>query len=151
MEFIHLRSRTRLQSPGSKCPCTHCHVCPRCLHFTTANPSCPLTIPAATMSFLARLFGGSSGPSSSIAKDRLSLIIASQRGSQALENVDMAALQKDVMAIITKHIKGAGGVNGGVKFQVKNEGEVNLLEMQVREGPNTKDTLRNNYQTLQTR
>ncbi|GMI25272.1 hypothetical protein TeGR_g11647, partial [Tetraparma gracilis] len=54
------------------------------------------------MSFLARLFGGVSAQSSSVAKDRLSLIIASQRGSQALENVDMAKLQQDVMAIIQK-------------------------------------------------
>ena len=38
--------------------------------------------------------------SGNIAKERLSLIIASQRGSSMLENVDMNLLQKDVMMIV---------------------------------------------------
>jgi cell division topological specificity factor MinE len=70
-----------------------------------------------------------------VAKDRLSLIIASQRGSQALEHVNMSALQADIMAIIQKHVNvKVDGGEEGVKFVVKSEGEVNLLEMQIQMG-----------------
>lgn len=38
--------------------------------------------------------------SRSVARERLSVILASQRGSDLLEGVDMEALQKDVMDVV---------------------------------------------------
>lgn len=36
----------------------------------------------------------------SVAKDRLSVILASQRGSELLANINYEALQKDVLAVV---------------------------------------------------
>jgi len=36
----------------------------------------------------------------SVAKDRLSVILASQRGSELLQGVDMDALQQDVLKVV---------------------------------------------------
>jgi septum formation topological specificity factor MinE len=38
--------------------------------------------------------------SRSVARERLSVILASQRGSDLLDGVDMEALQKDVMDVV---------------------------------------------------
>lgn len=38
--------------------------------------------------------------SRSVARERLSVILAAQRGSNLLEGVDMEALQKDVMEVV---------------------------------------------------
>eukprot|EP00551_Chaetoceros_affinis_P001740 CAMPEP_0203652770 /NCGR_PEP_ID=MMETSP0088-20131115/30883_1 /ASSEMBLY_ACC=CAM_ASM_001087 /TAXON_ID=426623 /ORGANISM="Chaetoceros affinis, Strain CCMP159" /LENGTH=128 /DNA_ID=CAMNT_0050512425 /DNA_START=135 /DNA_END=521 /DNA_ORIENTATION=+ len=74
--------------------------------------------------------GNKSNPSSAIAaKERLSVILASQRGSELLNGVDMDALQKDVLEVVKRHI--AVAQNSPVNCQVKNEGEVNLFEMSV--------------------
>ena len=96
------------------------------------------------MSFLAKLFGMASSSSSaalpalssaassasgSVARERLSLIIASQRGSSMLENVNMNKLQSDVMEIVRQHIKVAEG--RPISFNIKQTGDVNLFEMQI--------------------
>mmetsp|Transcript_12269 Transcript_12269/g.17674 ORF Transcript_12269/g.17674 Transcript_12269/m.17674 type:complete len:110 (+) Transcript_12269:77-406(+) len=88
------------------------------------------------LSKLSTLFGQSSAnavssatASRSVARERLSVILASQRGSEILDNVDMAKFQNDVMEVVRKHIKLAK--NEPVSFQVKQEGNVNLFEMQV--------------------
>ena len=62
------------------------------------------------MSFLnkiGKLIGGtSSAPvaaataSRSVARERLSVILAAQRGTHLLEGVDMEALQRDVMEVV---------------------------------------------------
>ncbi|GMI28365.1 hypothetical protein TrRE_jg11300, partial [Triparma retinervis] len=70
-----------------------------------------------------------SGISGSVAKERLSLIIASQRGSNMLQGVDMTRLQTDVMEIVKRHISVAEGKP--VNFQVKSNGGTNLFEIQV--------------------
>ncbi len=72
-----------------------------------------------------------SNPKSAMAaKERLSVILASQRGSELLDGVDMDALQKDVLDVVKRHIAGVAQ-NSPVNCQVKNEGEVNLFEMSV--------------------
>mmetsp|Transcript_2739 Transcript_2739/g.5902 ORF Transcript_2739/g.5902 Transcript_2739/m.5902 type:complete len:106 (-) Transcript_2739:432-749(-) len=98
------------------------------------------------MSFLTKLGkvitgGGSSAaaPSRSVAKERLSVILASQRGSELLAGVDMEALQKDVLAVVEKHVQIAQ--NRAVNFNVKNEGEVNLFEMSVELGSHRAATI----------
>jgi septum formation topological specificity factor MinE len=55
------------------------------------------------MSFLGKIFGtsGAAAPASrAIAKDRLSVILASQRGSELLEGVNMEEMQRDVLAVV---------------------------------------------------
>ena len=115
------------------------------------------------MSFFLKAIGRSSSAvevtSRSVAKDRLSVILASQRGSELLEGVDMEKLQKDVLEVvqvsvwlrtflsiatfdcpayqsasslalaIQKHINIAQ--NRPVNFNVNSEGDVSLFEMQV--------------------
>jgi septum formation topological specificity factor MinE len=55
-------------------------------------------------SVLTKLFGGGSSAattaSRSVAKDRLSVILASQRGSELLEGVDMEAMQREVLDVV---------------------------------------------------
>lgn len=65
----------------------------------------------------------------SVAKDRLSVILASQRGSELLQGVDMDALQQDVLKVVQKHIDIAK--NKPVQVQVSSEGNVSLMEMCV--------------------
>jgi len=67
--------------------------------------------------------------SRSVAKERLSVILASQRGSELLQGVDMDALQKDVLEVVQRHIKVAQ--DSPINCQVKNEGNINLFEMSV--------------------
>ncbi|KAL3794199.1 hypothetical protein HJC23_012906 [Cyclotella cryptica] len=67
--------------------------------------------------------------SRSVARERLSVILAAQRGSNLLEGVDMEALQKDVMEVVQKHIRAAKARTAS--FNVKSEGEINLFEMSV--------------------
>ena len=55
------------------------------------------------MSVFMKILGKGSGAapaSRKIAKDRLSVILASQRGSEILENVNLVELQKDVLAVV---------------------------------------------------
>jgi len=68
--------------------------------------------------------------SSKIAKERLSVILASQRGSELLDGVDMTRLQQDVLSVVQRHIR-AVAQDRPVQFQVKKDGEVDLFEMQV--------------------
>mmetsp|Transcript_8446 Transcript_8446/g.14690 ORF Transcript_8446/g.14690 Transcript_8446/m.14690 type:complete len:109 (+) Transcript_8446:58-384(+) len=89
------------------------------------------------MSFLnkiGKLIGGTpSSPaaaaSRSVAKERLSVILAAQRGTQLLEGVDMEALQRDVMEVVQKHVHAANARTAS--FNVKNEGECQMFEMSV--------------------
>mmetsp|Transcript_12623 Transcript_12623/g.18420 ORF Transcript_12623/g.18420 Transcript_12623/m.18420 type:complete len:114 (+) Transcript_12623:212-553(+) len=93
------------------------------------------------MSFFTKIgkfFGGSAAAvakssatkSRSVARDRLSVILASQRGSELLEGVDMELLQRDVMEVVQRHIKLAKK-SKPANFQVRSEGEVSLFEMSV--------------------
>jgi len=104
------------------------------------------------MSFLskvARLFSpsssaaaivptGTAGASRTVARERLSVILASQRGSDLLAGVDMDRLQDDVLNVVKRHIEVAQ--NSPINCQVRNEGDVNLFEMSVE----IEDASRNN-------
>ena len=55
------------------------------------------------MSKIRNILGSSSASkatSSKVARERLSVILASQRGSELLEGVDMQLLQQDVLEIV---------------------------------------------------
>lgn len=58
--------------------------------------------------------------SGSIAKERLQIILAHQRGSQVLAGVDLQALQTELLACVQRHIKVSNGANiniaGIIKF-----------------------------------
>ena len=65
-------------------------------------------------SFIKNLFGNSavkqvvsSDASRNVAKERLSVILAAQRGSDILEGVDREQLQRDVMEVVQKHLRQA--------------------------------------------
>lgn len=111
--------------------------------------------------WLASLFGesvsgaaasGAEKTSKSIAKERLQIILAHQRGSQVLAGVDLQALQAELLECVQRHIRVANGANiniagmpvwsdirtlspGGmythVSFAVKHEGQLDIFEMQV--------------------
>lgn len=91
------------------------------------------------MSFLGKMgkmfAGAAAAPTTasstrSVAKERLSVILASQRGSELLEGVDMDALQRDVMQVVKKHIQSVKN-EGPVQMSFNYEGEVSLFEMSV--------------------
>ena len=59
------------------------------------------------MSVLTKIFGGGGSSSKvakaasrTIAKDRLSVVLAAQRGSELLENVNMEEMQRDVLKVV---------------------------------------------------
>ena len=77
-------------------------------------------------------------PSASKAKERLSVILASQRNSDIMQQVNMEALQQDVLQVLQRHIEAVKGknknanVNGSmVSCNMRSEGDVCLLEMSV--------------------
>lgn len=49
--------------------------------------------------------------SKSVAKERLQIILAHQRGSQVLAGVDLQALQKELLECVQRHIQVANGAN----------------------------------------
>ncbi|CEG42746.1 cell division topological specificity factor [Plasmopara halstedii] len=81
--------------------------------------------------WLASLFGDVEQVSSSksVVKERLQIILAHQRGSQILAGVDLAALQKELLECVQRHIKVSNGAN--INIAVKNEGQFDIFEMQV--------------------
>eukprot|EP00978_Attheya_sp_CCMP212_P047012 scaffold421188_cov47-Attheya_sp.AAC.2 len=70
--------------------------------------------------------------SRNVAKERLSLILASQRGSEVLEKVDIEALQRDVMEVIKRHINVSN--DRPAHFNVTADQDVSLFEMSVELG-----------------
>ncbi|KAL3806614.1 hypothetical protein ACHAXA_004418, partial [Cyclostephanos tholiformis] len=103
-----------------------------------SNPSaCGCPPSTAVMSFInkiGKIFGTSSSApvaaaSRSVAKERLSVILAAQRGTHLLEGVDMEALQRDVMEVVQRHIRAAKASTAS--FNVKSEGDCQLFEMSV--------------------
>jgi cell division topological specificity factor MinE len=69
--------------------------------------------------WLASLFGeaataaspAAAESSKSVAKERLQIILAHQRGSQVLAGVDLAALQNELLECVQRHIRVANGAN----------------------------------------
>lgn len=69
--------------------------------------------------WLASLFGEAEGAaaasaktsSKSVAKERLQIILAHQRGSQVLAGVDLHALQQELLECVQRHIQVANGAN----------------------------------------
>eukprot|EP00587_Corethron_hystrix_P015944 CAMPEP_0113315148 /NCGR_PEP_ID=MMETSP0010_2-20120614/10932_1 /TAXON_ID=216773 ORGANISM="Corethron hystrix, Strain 308" /NCGR_SAMPLE_ID=MMETSP0010_2 /ASSEMBLY_ACC=CAM_ASM_000155 /LENGTH=84 /DNA_ID=CAMNT_0000171591 /DNA_START=198 /DNA_END=452 /DNA_ORIENTATION=+ /assembly_acc=CAM_ASM_000155 len=68
-----------------------------------------------------------------VAKERLSVILQSQRGSELLKNIDVDAMKLDVLEVVRKHVKLAK--DRPVSFSVSSQDgmvEVNVeMEMDV--------------------
>jgi len=56
------------------------------------------------MSWLERLFGEKQPKSATLAKDRLTLVIAHQRGNHVAPDF-LPALQRELIAVISKYVK----------------------------------------------
>ncbi|KAJ0393529.1 hypothetical protein P43SY_006339 [Pythium insidiosum] len=66
--------------------------------------------------WLASLLGdapaaAAASSSKSVAKERLQIILAHQRGSQVLAGVDLQALQSELLECVQRHIRVANGAN----------------------------------------
>lgn len=91
----------------------------------------------ATSKWLASFFqngaeaaaAGAKPTPKSMAKERLQIILAHQRGSQVLAGVDLQALQQELLACVERHIRVASGAN--INIAVKQEGTLDIFEMQV--------------------
>ncbi|TYZ64609.1 hypothetical protein PybrP1_008245 [[Pythium] brassicae (nom. inval.)] len=91
---------------------------------------------ASARKWLASLFGeaetvaaAATKTPKSVAKERLQIILAHQRGSQVLAGVDLHALQQELLACVQRHIQVANGAN--INIAVKSEGQLDIFEMQV--------------------
>jgi cell division topological specificity factor MinE len=82
-----------------------------------ARAGASTTARAGARKWLASLFGEAPGTeaaktsSKSVAKERLQIILAHQRGSQVLAGVDLQALQKELLECVQRHIQVANGAN----------------------------------------
>ncbi|CAI5734983.1 unnamed protein product [Hyaloperonospora brassicae] len=89
--------------------------------------------PSSAKKWLTSLFRDAThappSSSKSVAKERLQIILAHQRGSQVLAGVDLAALQQELLACVQRHIRVATGAN--INIAVKHEGQLDIFEMQV--------------------
>mmetsp|Transcript_39216 Transcript_39216/g.76591 ORF Transcript_39216/g.76591 Transcript_39216/m.76591 type:complete len:106 (+) Transcript_39216:125-442(+) len=65
----------------------------------------------------------------SVARERLSVILASQRGSELLKHVDLEAMKAEVLTVVRKHIRLAD--DRPVSFNVSSQGEVVELQVEV--------------------
>ncbi|MBL8397312.1 MAG: cell division topological specificity factor MinE [Candidatus Accumulibacter sp.] len=80
------------------------------------------------MSLLARLFGNKPR-TAAIAKERLQLIIAHERGGSSTSTPDfMPALQQELLAVISKYVS----VNQeDIKVTLEKQGNLEVLEVNI--------------------
>lgn len=81
------------------------------------------------MKYVGKQGAASASATRTVAKDRLSLILASQRGSELINGVNMEDLQRDVLQVVERHIKIAQ--NRPANFTVSSEGDIRLFEISV--------------------
>lgn len=95
----------------------------------TSSSSSTSTLSSTVAKAVSSSSSSSSPQSKTIARERLSVILASQRGSELLSSINMDLLQKDVLEVVQKHLKVIE--NSPVNCNVKHDGDVNLFEMSV--------------------
>jgi cell division topological specificity factor len=80
------------------------------------------------MSWLERIFGTNQPKSASLAKERLTLVIAHQRDAEDKTPDFLPALQKDLVAVISKYIK----INpDDIRVQMEKKGNYEVLEVNI--------------------
>nr|AKB90677.1 mitochondrial MinE [Stygiella incarcerata] len=88
------------------------------------------------MGFLSKLFGGGKSTavaesvvkSASVAKDRLHIILASQRALHRLEHLNVADLQSEIMNTIQKYVTVDAEK---ATLSIRREGVLDVFELQV--------------------
>lgn len=80
------------------------------------------------MSLFKTLFGGRQASSASVAKDRLSLIIARERGAHSTALDFLPQMQQELLAVIAKYIKIDPDA---VKVEMEKQGNLDLLEINI--------------------
>lgn len=75
------------------------------------------------------LFRSNSKPSAAVAKERLQVIVAHQRGSRAGGDLEyLPSLQRDLLEVIRRYVK----VNDdAVKLEVERDGDMEVLELNI--------------------
>jgi cell division topological specificity factor len=80
------------------------------------------------MSWLEKFFGNNQPKSASLAKERLTLVIAHQRDAEDHTPDFLPALQKDLVAVISKYIK----INpDDIRVQMEKKGNYEVLEVNI--------------------
>lgn len=80
------------------------------------------------MSWLERIFGSSQPKSAQLAKERLTLVIAHQRGDDENTPDFLPALQQELIAVISKYVK----VNADdIKVQLEKKDNYEVLEVNI--------------------
>ncbi|MBC7793561.1 MAG: cell division topological specificity factor MinE [Clostridia bacterium] len=80
------------------------------------------------MSWLEKLFGTTQPKSASLAKERLTLVIAHQRAGEERAPDFLPALQKELIAVISKYVK--VGPND-IKVQLEKRDNYEVLEVNI--------------------
>jgi cell division topological specificity factor len=79
------------------------------------------------MSWLEKIFGTTQPKSASLAKERLTLVIAHQRSEDTSHDF-LPALQKDLVAVISKYVK----INpDDIKVQLEKKDNYEVLEVNI--------------------
>lgn len=75
------------------------------------------------------IFRSNSKSSASVAKERLQVIVAHQRGSRAGADLEyLPSLQRDLLEVIRRYVK----VNDdAVKLEVERDGDMEVLELNI--------------------
>lgn len=80
------------------------------------------------MSWLDKIFGSSQPKSAQLAKERLTLVIAHQRADEGSTPDFLPALQKELVAVISKYVK----VNADdIKVQLEKKDNYEVLEVNI--------------------
>ena len=79
------------------------------------------------MSFLD-FFLGEKKKTASVAKERLQIILAHERGSRAVEPDFLPALQKDLLEVISKYIKIDAN---DIKVHLERDASMEVLEVKI--------------------
>jgi cell division topological specificity factor len=80
------------------------------------------------MSWLERIFGANQPKSAQLAKERLTLVIAHQRSNGESTPDFLPALQKELIAVISKYVK----VNAeDIVVQLEKKGNYEVLEVNI--------------------
>lgn len=80
------------------------------------------------MGLLSFIFPGKKESSASLAKDRLQIIIASERSSGGAQPDFMAAMQAEILAVIRKYVQISPE---DIKITKNKEGDLDVLDVNV--------------------
>ena len=80
------------------------------------------------MSWLEKIFGGNQPKTAQLAKERLTLVIAHQRSDTDSQPDFLPALQKELIAVISKYVKVG---SDDIKVQLEKKDNYEVLEVNI--------------------